>query len=556
MERYISGRLKKAMFVLFVCLTAFSISHGLILITTTDFGFGNIAKAFSPGSVCIVGLLFFARPDLFPLGLRSYKIGFKEGLFIIFLSSFVVLFLLPWIEALSHLIGVLIALIGLLTAIHLTITRDDVWGMVVFILTEPFLSFVQWDILFLRSIYDSGYISISYISMLLIMGTAAARMLKESTLVRTALDKYVVAFMLILLLSSITSPDRPESFKTFFQIVIVGIPFFFIVSSRIQSKKDIMLLLGTFVLYGVLKGLMINYLLLKGLGFSFLDLVEVRGGLVSNPKAPLYLDGPIPIAISMAIIYSRSSIKQVCYYALAVLFFLFLIFVSQTRGSLITLAAGTPILFFYRCGKRWVVAGIVGMALLMLASNIAPIFFQRYGELISLQGWERALSMRLDGWRVALDMMRDHPFTGVGLGMWEEFIHIYATPFKWMIEGRSIYVYITSAHQGFIQYGAEAGVGAFVLLLLIILRAQLATFYVMKRAEDEDIHTVAVGLAWTCIGFLIWGMYAYPRGYVDYAIGSWGLLAIIMGLERIAKAHTMLNEIATNINRTKGKKLI
>lgn len=536
------GRLRKIMVVLFICLTAFYIGSGLISIAASGFGVGNVIRAFFPGIVCMVGLLFFARSDLFPLGLRSRKIGLKKGLLIFFMALLVALSLVLLVENLTHLLVLLIGLIGLLTAIHLTVTRDDVWGIIIFILTEPFLSFVQWDIPFLRSIYDSsGYISVSYVSMLLIMGAVAARMLREGTLIRTSLDKYILAFVMILLLSSITSPDPSKSFKMFFQIVVVGIPFFFLVSSRIHAKKDIMLLLATFVLYGVLKGLMINYSLIKGSGFSFLDFVEVRGGLVSSPKAPLALGGPIPIAISMAIVYSRHSIKWV-YYALAALFFLVLILISQTRSSPLPLIAGVPIILFYRQGKRWLLVGLIVIIIAIIISftPIAPIFFGRYIELTSIQGWEAALAMRLDGMRAALGMIRDYPFTGVGLGMWEEFIHIYATPYRWVIEGQGIYIYITSAHQGHLHYGAEAGVIALLLSFLIILKVQLTAFSVMKRAEDEDIHTIAVGLAWTCIDSLIWGMYSYPRGYIGYAMESWGLLAMIMALERISQMDSPL----------------
>ncbi len=73
MERYNSGRLRKVMVVLFFCLTAFFISRGLIFIVASGFGVGNVVRAFFPGILCMVGLLFFARPDLFPLMERACK---------------------------------------------------------------------------------------------------------------------------------------------------------------------------------------------------------------------------------------------------------------------------------------------------------------------------------------------------------------------------------------------------------------------------------------------------------------------------------------------------
>lgn len=63
------------MVIIFVCLTAFYISRGLIFIVASGFGVGNVIRAFFPGVVCIVGLLFFARPDLFPLVRGTWRLS-------------------------------------------------------------------------------------------------------------------------------------------------------------------------------------------------------------------------------------------------------------------------------------------------------------------------------------------------------------------------------------------------------------------------------------------------------------------------------------------------
>jgi len=554
MGRYSIGRLRKTMVVIFTCLSGFSVSKGLVSIIDSGFGVGNVVGAFFPTVVCLVSLLFFARPDLFPLGLRSRKIGLKEGLLTLFIGLLIAFSPLIDVQSLTRLLVLLLALIGLLATLYLIATSDDVWGIIAFLFTIPFLSYVQWEIPFLQPGYGD-FITVSYVSLLLVMAVAAGRILKDRVgLVRTSLDKYVLAFIIILLLSSITSPDPSKSFKMFFQLVIMILTFY-LVSNHIHTKKDFMLMVETLVFFEVFQCFMYGYFHLKGVEFSFMGLIEDRGGAILMPRAPQVLLGLTPISISLSIVYSSRSMKKV-YYILATLVFLSFILITQTRTFLVTLAIGAPMILFYRRDKRWLLVGLIVAIFAILASGTSELFFQRHKELMSLEGWERALSMRLDGWRAALGMMRDHPFTGVGLGMWEEFIHLYGTPFKWVIEGQRIYVYITSAHQAYLQYGAEAGVGAFLLSLLIMLKAQLTTFSAIKRAKDDDIHTIAVGLAWTCIGSLIWGIYSSPRGYVDYAIESWGLLAIIIAMDRVAKEHTHLNQVTTNINRTKGKKLI
>ena len=100
-------------------------------------------------------------------------------------------------------------------------------------------------------------------------------------------------------------------------------------------------------------------------------------------------------------------------------------------------------------------------------------------------------------------------------------------------------MYITSAHHGYLQYGAEAGVAAFLVLFLIIFKAQLKTFSVMKRVKDDDIHTIAVGLAWTTLGILFVGVHFVSRGYIT-GMGFWFQMAIIMALQRVAHVHSPL----------------
>jgi len=75
----------------------------------------------------------FCPSRSFPLGLGALRLVLRRT-FNYFISSLAALFLRPWIEAesLTHLGLVLIALIGLLTAIYLIVTRDDAWGIVAF----------------------------------------------------------------------------------------------------------------------------------------------------------------------------------------------------------------------------------------------------------------------------------------------------------------------------------------------------------------------------------------------------------------------------------------
>jgi len=141
------------MVILFTCLTASLIGRALFLISGSEFGVGNIIRAFFPAVLCIGSLVLFVRPDLFPRAIPSTKIGIKKGLLISFIALLVAFSPILHVTNLTHLLVLLIPLIGLLTAMYLIVTRDDVLGIVVFLFMEPFLSYAQWEIPFLNSKY-------------------------------------------------------------------------------------------------------------------------------------------------------------------------------------------------------------------------------------------------------------------------------------------------------------------------------------------------------------------------------------------------------------------
>lgn len=545
MERNNANRIKMGILALIVCLTAFFMSRALFFISGSSIGAHNVLIAIFPVALCMACVVVIVRPDLFPWRIHSAKISPKEGILILIIALLSVPLILSYLRALTHLIFFFITFAGVLTAIYLTATRDNVTGIVAFLLIEPILNYTQWFIPDFRYSHDD-YISFSFICLLLIMGADAARILKKGGrfFVRTSLNKYALALVGIAFLSAANSMDQSTSFRIFFQGCIV-VAVFFLVSNHIHSKKDMMLLLNAWLFSRALKTLLFLYLSSKSLGFNISELFSLRGIGIS-PNAPVALGGSIPIAVSLAILHLKNP-KKLVYYILIIMIFMLGILFYQTRGTLIVLALGAPMMLCYRWGKRWVAGGLVAIVLVILFSGAAPNLFRRFAPLTSINGWESALSSRLDAWRAAVEMMHDHPYLGIGPGMWQRFIHIYGKPFYWTIHGEKVQIYISSAHMNYLHGGAENGVGSILIAFFIVITVSLTVISVVKRVEDEEIHTIAVGMTWMLVGLIIGGVciMGLGRGYAS-VMNHWGVMAVYMALGRIARTHSVPIENQTN----------
>jgi O-antigen ligase len=101
----------------------------------------------------------------------------------------------------------------------------------------------------------------------------------------------------------------------------------------------------------------------------------------------------------------------VCLYALAL---------TQTLAALAALGVGSALLWFFLLPRRRAIVLFGGGAALalVLALAVTPLRVRiaaKAGQALA-GDWNSVLTGRLDGWRAALWMVREHPWTGVGHG--------------------------------------------------------------------------------------------------------------------------------------------
>ncbi|MBW8875440.1 MAG: O-antigen ligase family protein [Acidobacteria bacterium] len=171
---------------------------------------------------------------------------------------------------------------------------------------------------------------------------------------------------------------------------------------------------------------------------------------------------------------------------------------TQTLAAVAALVAGSLLLWGASLPRRQAVALLAGGAVTVaLLTAVVPPLRQRVvekGRAAAAGDWNAVLTGRLDGWRTALWMLRQHPVTGVGHGAYEaEFV-----PAKLALLDQGVrffpdesLVLFGNAHDELLEAGAEWGIPGLLALAwgLWVLAAAL------RRKPPEERTLALAGVA-------------------------------------------------------------
>jgi O-antigen ligase len=157
--------------------------------------------------------------------------------------------------------------------------------------------------------------------------------------------------------------------------------------------------------------------------------------------------------------------------ALALAVSAYALLLTQTLAALAAVLAGSVLLWGFLLPRRraaaWLAAGVVTAAL--LAAVVPPLRarFVEKASGLARGDWNKVLTGRLDGWRTALWMLREHPLAGVGHGAYQpEFV-----PAKLALLDRGVRFFadqnlvgFANAHDEYLEVGAEWGIPGLLAL--------------------------------------------------------------------------------------------
>jgi O-antigen ligase/tetratricopeptide (TPR) repeat protein len=172
---------------------------------------------------------------------------------------------------------------------------------------------------------------------------------------------------------------------------------------------------------------------------------------------------------------------------------------TSSRGAWFALLAVVPLVFLVLRPPSWaaavrrlIVAALISAAAVALLANVPWKVVGRTGQL--LESGNRSISDRVEYWRNALEVFKDHPVTGTGAGT---FGYVHAR------YQRSILVYAQDPHNIYLQTAAEMGVIGLAALGALLAAIALLWVRVLRRFPAGEEHAIASGIGLGLTAFFI-----------------------------------------------------
>lgn len=333
-----------------------------------------------------------------------------------------------------------------------------------------------------------------------------------------------------------------ESFKGYYQAYLICavsfIPSIF-VSSDIGSA---MKLFFEMWLYRVIPFFMVTVFikdtaLLKKILFVFLSVINidclVAATQVFLGVAPrgwgfggntLHLASILCVIIPMllVVVLDDTFLKKEKRFACISLFFCFIgVIAGLSRGAWLTLAIVLPLLsikYIMNNTKR-IIASCSIIVLVIGIFISSPKLLYRV-ESISNVTTDTSNLARLAVWQSGLNMLRDHPVTGVGLS---SFVEVYKI--KYTLPDDKIG--LSHAHNNFVQIGAETGIVGLLGFLYLNCYIIIRNFAEWKK--DQNPFSLMLLSGW--MGFTIFGMFDLTIDASAIMKILWFLLGTILVLK-------------------------
>jgi probable O-glycosylation ligase (exosortase A-associated) len=324
--------------------------------------------------------------------------------------------------------------------------------------------------------------------------------------IRLPLAFFPMAVFLVTVVVSASSALRPElADQRFEEFLKVGLMTFLTVWA-VTTRRDY-----TFFFWGILGS--VSYDVLKNLVETQTKeaWVSVSGvaGWISDSN-----DWALALAMGMPLFYTALALnwdrgwKARTMFGLAAIGALLTLTLTSSRGGFLAVAVSGGV-FLLMDRKPWRSVLVGAMIAVVVAFYMPQSYADKVQTIFGLGGtaesaWQKQMdedqeytgAERVFYWRIAYEIMMDHPWTGVG---WGNFIKEF--------ERRENLAEGVVAHSTWFQVGSEAGVISLSAYVLMILCALASTFRTWRRARrggdrwrEWQARAVFCGVVAFCVG--------------------------------------------------------
>ncbi|MFR4539203.1 MAG: O-antigen ligase family protein [Veillonella parvula] len=310
-------------------------------------------------------------------------------------------------------------------------------------------------------------------------------------------SKTFALMLLSLLPSAVLTNNIAVGLPEFINVWLWRIPVFFVIALCIRDKKTLFTMLAVFFVDFGIDNLVAFYQHVSGMtdrGWGFGSSVLTIAGLMVM-LVPIFcvilLDSAFPNYVKASALWALGCVG-------------FGMYGNQSRGSWLFNMIMVPIVSLPYILKRFgcVVAVLATLGGIVWGFSTQPQYVARF-ESITNTTTDGSNLGRFDVWTSSINMFKDHPVAGVGIGQWRT---IYEASYRLPTENQHLY----HAHNNFIQLLGE--VGLLGLLGVLIFYGSIVVDNFVVWFKKRDPYSLCAMIAVIC--------YVFIFGQIEYTLDN------------------------------------
>ena len=351
--------------------------------------------------------------------------------------------------------------------------------------------------------------------------------------------KAVIAFVLILILSLIISPNRWVSLQDFL-LFLSYFAFYFIVISNVGNKKLFYSIIHTlfFTAFIVSFYTVIQY---YGLDPFLKEMTQLTSTIGQKNWISNYLSMIFPVAFSYFLLEKIKRNRIFYFFLLSILYMALMI--CQSRGIWISITLTIMLAIYiiikfkfykiFKRNKKWLVLLLVTfLAITVIYSTDNPLnksaITVPQRAMSTFDENDPSINTRFLIWNTTFDMIKDKPILGSGIGSFKMNYLFYQAEF---LKNNSYYLKYSGnakeAHNEYLQLLAEVGILGLVSFLIIFYffykKILFILFYENISTQEKSI---LLGLLLGITVFLIHCLFTFPLHVPALGMTFFGIMGL------------------------------
>ncbi|MBI5408612.1 MAG: O-antigen ligase family protein [Nitrospirae bacterium] len=434
-------------------------------------------------------------------------------------------FIMPLFITLS---GVLFSL-----SVYMLLNHKSLDAVGLLMISLPFLTYVEYQTVRWNEGFGSDWITIKTAIIILfsIIWLIADKMPRAAS----KFNALVLLFVLTVFCSALFSSDVVFSMQRWLFEIVYPVIFYFIALNSISREEDTRKFKSYFLAAIFVNVILVLYYFLKYGGWDVLGEYVLNVSFADGVLVANVLIIAMPLVIASLVTEQKRGLRLL-YYAMLALGLAGLV-MSFARTAQLSMAIGLSAFVFNKKTRKYLMFLLIACILLIaFNSEILTPYLSKY-EGLTFEGLvhESSMEKRYEGWKAALDMFKDHPVTGVGIGGYVREYAKYAP--EYYAEYARGYVSMISAHNIYLTYLAETGLLGALPFLLMLSTITVKAFQAVRRGGKDSVfkHSLFISVLIFSINNLTDGItFAYVKE-IDKGMAFWSIAALIVSRELIEK---------------------